>query len=178
MRLGFSTSRACSSSPPLLVGVAGVRRGLVNQRLGSFIRSSVRIGAWVRRQETQAPGFVRSSFFIRLGSFVLRSSFAWVRSSFAWVLRSSFTWVRSSFGNKTSRIHRVRAIIGQAFEATQSPRRMGTKDVAGDVESKGKGNEDLDNSLQNRFHQTPDKFGAITIFYSDILDSLNFQMAY
>ncbi|XP_050258683.1 uncharacterized protein LOC126703676 isoform X1 [Quercus robur] len=39
---------------------------------------------------------------------------------------------------------------GQAFEATQSPRRMGTKDVAGDVEGKGKGNEDLDNSLQNR----------------------------
>ncbi|XP_050258684.1 uncharacterized protein LOC126703676 isoform X2 [Quercus robur] len=41
---------------------------------------------------------------------------------------------------------------GQAFEATQSPRRMGTKDVAGDVEGKGKGNEDLDNSLQNRFY--------------------------
>ena len=29
-----------------------------------------------------------------------------------------------------------------------------------------------------RFHQTPNKFGAITMFYSDILDSLNFQMAY
>nr|POE55372.1 hypothetical protein CFP56_61641 [Quercus suber] len=53
-------------------------------------------------------GFVRSSFFIRVGSFVLRSSFAWVRSSsfgvagfffVCLVLRSPgffFAWVRSS----------------------------------------------------------------------------------
>nr|POE70128.1 hypothetical protein CFP56_23674 [Quercus suber] len=81
--------RACSSPPliqservrHLLVSVAGVRRGLVNQYLGSsfacrccwvrrglvnrhlgsfvcstvLLGSSVRIGAWVRRQETQVP---------------------------------------------------------------------------------------------------------------------------
>ena len=29
-----------------------------------------------------------------------------------------------------------------------------------------------------RFHQTPDKFGNITTSYRDILDSLNFQVAY